>query len=206
MPMAVSSQHESKTRLIEAALSVIRTKGYSASTVEDICESAGLTKGSFFHHFRSKDDLALDAIRYWNTVNEKFFADAPFQQQKDPLQRLFGYLNLRASILTDEIPEFTCLLGTLLQETHETHPEIRAACERGLATHVDELTRDLKAAKKRYAPKATWSAEEVGYFIQGALQGSFIFAKAKQNSEAVRQTITHLRRYLEFLFNRETAQ
>jgi len=56
-----------------------------------------------------------------------------------------------------------------------------------MSRHIAELTRDVEAAKKRYAPKARWSAESVGYFIQAALQGSFVFAKTNQSSEVVRE-------------------
>jgi TetR/AcrR family transcriptional repressor of nem operon len=56
-------------------------------------------------------------------------------------------------------------------------------------------------AKKRYAPRASSSAQSVGYFIQSVLQGSFIFAKAKQSPKTVRESLGHLRRYLRVLFN-----
>ena len=56
-----TAQQDSKTKLLDAALKVIRAKGYAAATVEDICSEAGVTKGSFFHHFKTKDDLALSA-------------------------------------------------------------------------------------------------------------------------------------------------
>ena len=53
---------DSRTRLLNAAIDVIRTRGYSATRVEDICAAAGLTKGSFFHHFKSKDEIALAVV------------------------------------------------------------------------------------------------------------------------------------------------
>jgi TetR/AcrR family transcriptional regulator, transcriptional repressor for nem operon len=200
--MTPQIQHESKTKLLGAALQVIRGKGYAGTTVDDICHAAGVTKGSFFHHFKSKDDLALAAVAYWGTMTDQFFAAAPYRKVDDPLERLLGYVDFRASIASGELAEFTCLLGTLVQETYLTHPEIRAACERGLASHIAELTRDVEAAKLRYAPDAAWSAASVGYFMQSVLQGSFIFAKAQRSSEVVREDMEHLRRYLESLFGR----
>jgi TetR/AcrR family transcriptional repressor of nem operon len=194
-------QHQSRTKLLEAALAVFRTKGYAATTVDDICAKAGVTKGSFFHHFKSKEDLVLSAVAYWNEWTGAAFASAPYHAAPDPRDRVLGYVDFRSAILAGDVPEFTCLLGTLVQETYATHPAVRAACDVGMASHIETLTRDIEAAKQRYAPRARWSAESVGYFIQSVLQGSFIFAKAKQGSEVARENLTHLRRYLEWLFN-----
>jgi len=198
--MAPPASHDSKTLLLNAALQLIRSKGYAGTTVEDICNEAGVTKGSFFHHFKSKDDLALGATAHWEAMTEGFFASAPYHTHSDPLERLLGYVDFRGAILMGELPDYTCLLGTLVQETYATHPQIRAACDRGMSRHIAELTRDIEAAKKRYASKAHWSSESVGYFIQAALQGSFIFAKAKQSPAVVRETLAHLRRYLKCIF------
>jgi TetR/AcrR family transcriptional regulator, transcriptional repressor for nem operon len=203
--MATQTHHESKAKLLSAALNVIRAKGYAATTVDDICHAAGVTKGSFFHHFKSKDDLALSTAAYWGEMTEGFFASASYHQSKDPLERLLGYVDLRAEILRGDLPDYTCLLGTLVQETYATHPDIRAACDKGLSTHIAILTRDIEAAKQLYVPDATWSATSVGYFIQSVLQGAFIFAKAKQGPEVVRESLTHLRQYLELLFNRQAT-
>ena len=203
--MTSQAPHESKTKLLNSALNVIRAKGYSATTVDDICPAAGVTKGSFFHHFKSKDDLALSATAYWGEVTEGFFASAPYHQLKDPLERLLGYVDFRAEILQGDLPDYTCLLGTLVQETYATHPDIRAACDKGMSTHIDILTRDIEAAKQIYAPDAPWSAGSVGYLIQSVLQGAFIFAKAKQGPEVVRESLAHLRRYLGLIFNQPCA-
>ena len=71
------TRHESKTRLLEAALSVIRAKGYSATRLEDICDAAGLTKGSFFYHFKSKEELAIAAANFWSDTTKDLFEEAP---------------------------------------------------------------------------------------------------------------------------------
>jgi TetR/AcrR family transcriptional repressor of nem operon len=69
--------------MLNAALYVIRAKGYSAARIEDICEAAGLTKGSFFHHFDSKEELALAAADYWIEGTGAFFASASFHSLAD---------------------------------------------------------------------------------------------------------------------------
>ena len=125
--MATPTQHESKTKLLNAALHVIRAKGYAGNLpVDDVCHEAGVTMGSFFHHFKSKDELAFSAAAFGND-DGRIFASAPFQQLRDPLERLLGYVDFR-EILQGELPDYTCLLGTLVQETYATHPDIRLAC------------------------------------------------------------------------------
>jgi TetR/AcrR family transcriptional regulator, transcriptional repressor for nem operon len=198
--LAAPKLPNSRGNLLDAAVQVIRTKGYAATTVDDICLYAGVTKGSFFHHFKSKDDLALAAVGHWKAITEGLFASA-YHQPADPVARLLGYLDFRAAILTGEPPDYTCLLGTLVQETYDTHPHIRAVCEQALASHVAVLARDIEAAKLLYAPNASWTSESVGNLIQSVLQGSFIFAKAKQSPQIIRESLEHLRRYLGVLFS-----
>src|ERR1035437_9753971 len=105
----------SRTRLLDAALDLVRAKGYAATTVDDICHRAGVTKGSFFHHFKSKDDLELCAGAHWEAKTASLFAAAGYHQAEDPLDHLLGYVDFRAAILTGELPDYTCLLGTLVQ-------------------------------------------------------------------------------------------
>jgi TetR/AcrR family transcriptional repressor of nem operon len=191
---------ESRDRLLDAALDVIRLQGYAATTVDDICERAQLTKGSFFHHFKSKEELALLAVERWNTVTGALFRSAEFQAEPNPLARIHGYLEFRAQLLSDEPSEFTCLLGTLIQETYSSHPDIRVACDEGLASHVANLVRDLELAKEKYVPDANFTAESLGVLIQAVLQGAFIFAKAQMDPDPVKQSLHHLHMYLDLLF------
>jgi TetR/AcrR family transcriptional repressor of nem operon len=195
------AQHESKTKLLDAALQVIRTKGYEATTVDEVCESAGLTKGSFFHHFKSKEDLAIAAARHFADMAGSVFSNAPYRKLADPLERLLAYVDFRRAILNRELPDFTCLLGTMVQETYETHPSIRKACERHISEHAATLAADIAEAKRRHAPRARWTPASLALFTQAAIQGAFILAKARHGPGVADECLAHLRRYLELLFD-----
>jgi TetR/AcrR family transcriptional regulator, transcriptional repressor for nem operon len=198
--------HESKTKLLDATLKVVRAKGYAAARIEDVCAEAGLTKGSFFHHFKSKEDLALAAVAHWGAQTTGFFADAPYHAPDDPLDRLIAYVAFRKAILTGELPEFTCFLGTIIQEAYLTHPEISTACERSLTAHAKTLEADIRDAMRKYRVRGNWTVGSLALHIQAVIQGGFILAKAKANAAAAAESLDHLRRYLELLFDTQTKR
>jgi TetR/AcrR family transcriptional regulator, transcriptional repressor for nem operon len=185
---------------------VIRAKGYSATTVDDICRATDLSKGAFFHHFNSKEELAVAAAAHFSDMAERLFGTAPYRELADPLDRLIGYVEFRTTILAGPVPEFTCLLGTMVQEAYETHPAIRRACETYIGAHAAEVAKDVAAAKALYAPRADWSAESLALYTQAVLQGAFILAKSKGGPDVARDCLAHLRRYLLQLFHRPTSK
>jgi len=197
---ATSKGQASRSRILHAALHVFRSKGYSATTVEDLCREAGVTKGSFFHHFASKEEAALSAIDYWMDATSRLFAAAPYWNIPDPRQRLLAYLDFRVELVQGELSEFTCLLGTLVQETFASHPKLRAACEAGVEQHAKTLVGTIEDARQRYAPNAGWSAESLARYTQVVLQGAFVVAKAADDPARVIDAIAHLKRYVEMLF------
>ena len=198
--ITTEQQHESKTKLLDAALYVIRAKGYSATRVEDICAAAGLTKGSFFHHFKSKEELALAAAEHFSSIADGLFAQAPYRSLPDPADRVLGYVKFRKAILLGELPEFTCLLGTMVQEAYETHPRIREACDHYIASHAHTVEADIAEAMAARGVQGEWTAESLAFYTQAVLQGSFILAKAQRSAEIAASCIDHLQRYLEMLF------
>jgi TetR/AcrR family transcriptional regulator, transcriptional repressor for nem operon len=195
------TRHGSKTRFLEAALHVVRAKGYSATRVEDICDAAQLTKGSFFHHFDSKEALALDAADYWIETTSAFFASAAYRDHATPLSRLLAYIDFRKALITGELPDFTCLVGTMVQEVYDTHPALREACNRSITGHAATLIPDIEDAMRERHMNPLWTAESLALYTQASIQGAFILAKAAHNRDAALQSVDHLRRYLELLFS-----
>jgi TetR/AcrR family transcriptional repressor of nem operon len=202
--MNAQALNSSKTKLLDAALTVIRSQGYAATTVDDICHAAGVTKGSFFHHFKSKDELALAAADHFSQMADGIFSNAPYQAASDPLQRVLGYIDFRAAMLARQIPEYSCLLGTMVQEAYMTHPAIREACDRHISAHAAEVAKDIAEAKRLHAPKAKWSPESLAFYTQAVLQGAFILAKAKQDSRVAAESVAHLRDHVETLLTPTT--
>jgi TetR/AcrR family transcriptional regulator, transcriptional repressor for nem operon len=201
-PRTAGAKRSAKDKLLDAAVQVVRQKGYAATSVDDLCQMAGVTKGAFFHHFESKEDLGVAAAQYWNDFTTEFFKSAPYQKLSDPLDRVFGYIDFRRQILRGNIEDFTCLLGTMVQEAYDTSPRIRQACDAVISVHAARVAEDIAAAKRLYAPKAAFDPEELALFTQVVLQGAFVLAKAKGGPELAVASVQHLRRYIEFLFGK----
>lgn len=189
-----------RDRLLDAALSLIRAKGYSGTSVDELCAAAGVTKGAFFHHFKGKEALAVAAAEYWSEKTGALFAAAPYHQHDDPLDRVLGYIDFRKAILTGKVADFTCLVGTMVQEVYETCPAIRDACNASISGHAARLEADIAEAMKRRRIRADWTAQSLALHTQAVLQGAFILAKAKGGAAVASESIDHLRRYIQLLF------
>lgn len=191
---------DARTKLLNAALSVIRGKGYSATSVDELCAAAGVTKGAFFHHFKSKDQLGAAAADHWSLMTGALFASASYHDHADPLDRVFAYLAFRKSLLQGGLADFTCLVGTMVQETFETSPIIREACERCITSHATTLEADIHAALCARGMTPEWTAKSLALHTQVVIQGAFILAKATGGAEIAADSIDHLSRYIEGLF------
>jgi len=189
-----------KTKLLNAALGTIRAKGYSATSVDDLCREAGVTKGAFFHHFKTKEDLGVEAANFWSEMTSSFFAQAPYQTISDPFERLLGYIDFRKEILQGTLPEFTCFVGTMVQEAFESHPALREACGQSIRAHAESLEPMIEAAMQSRCLNPDWTARSLALHTQAVIQGAFILAKANNSADHAAESIAHLRRYLVLLF------
>ena len=194
------TSESARDKLLTAALAVIRAKGYSATSVDELCVAAGVTKGAFFHHFASKEALAVAAADYWSQTTGELFARAPYHDHADPLDRVMGYIDFRAGLLEGPVEAFTCLVGTMVQEAFAASPAIRAACEASIFGHARTLEADIAEAMTRHGVIGT-TARSLALHTQAVLQGAFILAKAEGGPAVAADSVAHLKCYVDLLFN-----
>lgn len=191
---------DARTRLLEAARDTIRAKGFSATSVEDLCRAAAVTKGAFFHHFKSKEALGVAAAEHWAETTAAFFAEAPYHAPDDPLDRVLAYVAFRRSMIAGELAEFTCLVGTMVQEVYVDSPAIREACAASIFGHAATLEADIEAAMRERGVRGDWTAQSLARHTQTVLQGAFVLAKAADDPALARESLDHLGRYIRLLF------
>jgi TetR/AcrR family transcriptional repressor of nem operon len=194
---------DARAKLLDAAIALVRARGFAATSVDDLCRAAGVTKGAFFHHFPTKEALGVAAANHWSETTGALFAAAPYHDHADPFDRVLGYIDFRAGLIEGELAAFTCLVGTMVQEAYGASDNIRAACEASIFGHAATLIADIEAARALYKIGGDWSAESLAQHTQAVLQGGFILAKAKNDPQAARESAAHLKRYIELLFSKE---
>ena len=192
---------DARTRLLDAALCVIRAKGFAGASVDALCQAAAVTKGAYFHHFKSKDALGVAAAQHWAETTTDFFAGAPYHAPQDALDRVFAYVAFRRSIIAGELADFTCLVGTMAQEVYATSPAIRDACGASIFGHAETLEADIAAAMQDRGISAGWTAASLARHTQTVIQGAFVLAKAGNDPALAHEALDHLDRYIRLLFD-----
>ncbi len=190
-----------RDRLLEAGVKLVRQHGFAATSVDQLCGEAGVTKGAFFHHFASKEALGVALADYWSSSTGQFFAAAPFHQHADPLDRVLGYIDLRIALISGPAETFSCVAGTMVQEAFRSSDPIRSACNSSILGNAAALEDDLAAALARSGASGV-TAASLSRHIQAVIQGAFVLAKAAgpaDSAAAAREHLLHLRRYLELL-------
>lgn len=190
-----------RNKLLEAGVKLVREQGFSATSVDQLCQAAGVTKGAFFHHFSSKEALGVALADYWSSSTGQFFAAAPFHHLADPLERVLGYIDLRIALLAGPAESFSCVAGTMVQEAFLTSEAIRAACHDSIMGNSKALEADLAAAIAQSGATGV-TAAGLARHVQAVIQGAFVLAKAEGSEGAAqlaREELQHLRRYFEML-------
>jgi len=192
---------ETKRKLVDAGVGLMRARGFNATTLDDICTAAGVTKGGFFHYFKSKDAIAKAALARFGDEREREFKNAPFRKLADPLDRVFGRLDF-AKDSASGTGRLTkgCLIGMLAQEMSYTNPDLRQACQDEFARIAGDFEADLAEAKGVYAPEGAFDPKGVAMLYVSMVQGSLMLAKASESNRVMVENIERFRAYLGTLF------
>lgn len=199
--IATADWPETKRKLVDAGVSLMRARGFNATTLDDICQASGVTKGGLFHYFKGKDEIAKAALAQFGEEKERTFENAPFRKLADPLDRVFGRLGFVIESVNPSRLTKGCLIGMLAQELSFANPELRSACQGRFARIAGDFEADLAAAKAAYAPRAAFDPKSLALLYVSIVQGSLLLAKASQSNRVVVENLKQFRAHLQTLFN-----
>jgi len=187
---------ESKERLLTAAKALVLTYGYAGTRVDAICEKAGLTKGSFYHFFKSKEEIGI-AILEWSMIKGgEILANGPYTEISDPVERSFGFLE-HVENCSEALWSNGCILASFSVELADTSDKLNQVVV-GMFTQVADLF------SSHFEPiAASWpelpSAKELANEYLALLEGSIIFAKVYRDPSRISSALRASRLKLERL-------
>lgn len=199
-----------REKILDAAQKLILARGYVGMTVEHVIDEVGITKGAFFHHFRTKDDLARALLQRFAEHDATLYRTTRERAEKlsdDPLQQMLIFVGLFQEMfeaLTEPYPG--CLFASYLYELQQFGDDTRTLIRNSFTKWRALLQEKFEAIARRYPPRLEVSAASLADAFTVVLEGAFITGKALDEPKVVSEQLRHFRNYLELLFRpRETA-
>lgn len=201
-PKTAMAGSETRERLVEVAVKLMLEKGYTATSVDEICETAKLTKGSFFHYFESKEDMGKAAVKFFYGRMQGMMAQCDFMKETDPLKRIYGYIDSMIGCFQDPDAPKCCLIGNFTQELSATHPEILELCAECFEDGTGHLKEWLTEAKAKYAPRSNLDTGALADYFTSLAQGSILLYKATKDRKLFARNLGLYKQYLKTLFGK----
>lgn len=193
--------------ILDAAHNLFLGRGFSATSVDEICRKAKVTKGGFFHYFKSKECLGKAVLeRFCTTARDGIRQQAQEEKLSDPLERVFAALDCIPGNKQNGKKHQGCLIATFIQEMSQTHPEIQSMCVDSLKEWASMIKADLQLAKEKFAPASSVNVESLANYCVAVVEGAQILAKASGKKKDMDESIKHLKEYLTFIFKPNTIK
>lgn len=197
---SIRNPAETRRRLVDATVRLILRQGFNAATVDQICAEAGVTKGSFFHHFASKEAIGLDAANWWGAMGTGLYEKAWEDADLDPLEQIHRFFDIMSGFTADPDQPCTCVVGMLSQEMSGINPAFREVCAGHLSDWTAHLVRLLGAAKLKHPPVVDFDPQRIGWFLNSLWQGSMLIGKTCQDPAIIRSNIELARTWVNTFF------
>jgi TetR/AcrR family transcriptional regulator, transcriptional repressor for nem operon len=199
--MLINIKTNAKQKVIAAAQELMTVRGYSATTVDDIIKLAGVAKGSFYHAFKSKEELAIAALEDYVKKGEAIVANGPYVNIEDPVERALAFIKFIEE-KSHELWAHGCLLGSISIEVADSYPGVIKCIDELFDQFEHEIESLLSPALKARGVAGV-SGRELSIHFLAVIEGSIITAKSHCNPHLLQDGIARFRHYLSLLLTVE---
>lgn len=140
--------HATKRRLLEVGLATLLERGYNATGIQDLLVATGVPKGSFYHHFASKEDFALQVVDRYLVEVHALLGQALGELDRPPLDRVRLFFERLLAVYAGQ-GYLGSLLGLLGQEQAAVNTAFRRRIETAFADVAVRLAEALDEARRR---------------------------------------------------------
>ncbi|MEJ7693400.1 TetR/AcrR family transcriptional regulator [Daejeonella sp.] len=195
----MTKSNQTRSGILQKAFDLIYVKGYQATSIDDIIATTKVTKGAFYYHFSSKDQMGLAVINeiIAPEIHQGFIQ--PLKGSEKPAKDIYKMIR---HILFD-MPFFKvqngCPLANLIQEMSPLNPDFSLALNNVSNRCLEALRDSFKHGRKAGKIRAGTNEEEVAYFILSGYWGIRNIGKAQNNENCYKIYLEELKRYLKSL-------
>jgi TetR/AcrR family transcriptional regulator, transcriptional repressor for nem operon len=192
-----------RARILDAAERLVLDKGFAGTSVDDVIAAAETTKGGFFHHFPSKQELARALVERYVAADMELL-DSLFErverESDDPLDQLLRFVSLQD--ITDELAGETpgCLYASFCYEQELVDETTRDLIADAVLAWRRRTREKLDQVAARYPPRVPVDLDALADQGLAVYEGTFILSRALDEPELLRGQLQHFRNYLELLF------
>jgi TetR/AcrR family transcriptional repressor of nem operon len=193
----MGSREPTRQRLIEAALYLFWLQGYAATGIAEILARAKANSGSFYHFFKTKEQLLLAVLEFYIQSLDLVVVQPVFTQIEDPLERVFGILEFYRRNLLATGCSYGCPIGRLALEI----PEEQFRVHKRLADNFDGWTAAVEkclADAGERLPEGT-NLKTLSQFVLTVMEGGVMQARAHRAIGPFDASVEHLREYFRLL-------
>lgn len=184
-----------REKLLESSYGLFLAYGYNATSVDEICKNSGVSKGSFFHYFKSKEELGLEVLKWYYAYAANLIMSGSFINETNPVDRVFGLIDHTEDI-SKQLWGKGCLLGSFVTDLTGTNERIASKVSNVFNEITERLAKIFHViSEKNKSVTARELAEQYLLIIEGGI----ILAKAQDDWQKVITAIRNYRRYLELL-------
>ena len=190
------AKRTSKEKLVRAARNLMLAQGYPITSVDDIIEAAGVSKGSFYHYFDSKEELALTAMHEFLADGAALMMDGPFRDIADPRKRAIDFLKHIESVAM-RLWDHGCLLVMFSVELAGTSPKVREETSAVLLDLIDRVGAILRPLTKEGGGNMPMTASAMANMYMAIIDGSLVYARATGDSRCIARNLKTFRQQIE---------
>lgn len=172
--------HATKQRLLEAGLRMLLEHGYNDLGIQALLAATDTPKGSFYHHFRNKEDFALQVVDAYMAQVHASLDACLHDQNRPPLARVRRFFELTAQKYREE-GYMGCLLGGLGQELSGVSEAFRRRIEGCFAAIAERIAVCLEEARRRGEIPAACDARQMADILVACWEGAALRSRLRRN-------------------------
>ncbi len=185
-----------KEQVIKAAAHLIHIQGYNNTSVEDILRESGIGKGSFYYHFKSKEELGFAVLEWHVNRFGTEVLETTCSGTGDPLGRIACFLETIAKRQREENCQGGCAMGNLALEMSDVHVGFRQKLIRVFEAWKERLREILVAAQKIGQIRQDLDPGSLAQFIVANVEGAILLGKVKKDPSVLSECFQHVMSYL----------